>query len=299
MYWSLRRGSYAKISIISYICTDFVKNFKMKLSIKAKLTLSLSAIAVILLISETISVLEYAKMSTYVSDLIADDISSLNTAHKLADISNKYNLDVLAVIGDDAAEIPKFDQEYFLSHCDSLRTSLESNAIQPLTDSVVYACSAYVLTSLELENVLDSPFIDSRSWYFNRLQPSFAQLSSDIDALETAIYHDLEKNSKTFERGFYRSIIPGIVAVAVGLLLVFLLLLFILAYYVTPLKKMLSSLEGYRSYNKKYTYTFDGDDELLKLNEGITELSSENLQLRKRLKDLKSKVSDELEGNQP
>ncbi|MBQ2108198.1 MAG: hypothetical protein II475_05870, partial [Bacteroidales bacterium] len=141
----------------------------MKLSIKAKLTLSLSAIAVILLISETISVLEYAKMSTYVSDLIADDISSLNTAHKLADISNKYNLDVLAVIGDDAAEIPKFDQEYFLSHCDSLRTSLESNAIQPLTDSVVYACSAYVLTSLELENVLDSPFIDSRSWYFNRL----------------------------------------------------------------------------------------------------------------------------------
>ena len=216
--------------------------------------MSLSAIAVILLISETISVLEYAKMSTYVSDLIADDISSLNTAHKLADISNKYNLDVLAVIGDDAAEI---------------------------------------------ENVLDSPFIDSRSWYFNRLQPSFAQLSSDIDALETAIYHDLEKNSKTFERGFYRSIIPGIVAVAVGLLLVFLLLLFILAYYVTPLKKMLSSLEGYRSYNKKYTYTFDGDDELLKLNEGITELSSENLQLRKRLKDLKSKVSDELEGNQP
>ncbi|MBQ1656469.1 MAG: hypothetical protein II053_06160, partial [Bacteroidales bacterium] len=168
----------------------------MKLSIKAKLTLSLSAIAVILLISETISVLEYAKMSTYVSDLIADDISSLNTAHKLADISNKYNLDVLAVIGDDAAEIPKFDQEYFLSHCDSLRTSLESNVIQPLTDSVVYACSAYVLTSLELENVLDSPFIDSRSWYFNRLQPSFAQLSSDIDALETAIYHDLEKNSK-------------------------------------------------------------------------------------------------------
>ena len=87
----------------------------MKLSIKAKLTLSLSAIAAILLISATISVLEYAKMSTYVSDLIADDISSLNTAHKLADISNKYNLDILAVIGDDTyAELPEFDQEFFL-----------------------------------------------------------------------------------------------------------------------------------------------------------------------------------------
>ena len=262
--------------------------------------MSLSAIAAILLISATISVLEYSKMSTYVSDLIADDVKSLNTAHKLADICNKYNLDILAVIGDEAyAELPSFDQEYFLSHCDTLRASLESNVIQPLTDSVIYSCTAYVLTSLELENVLDSYFIDSRSWYFNRLQPSFVQLDADIDALETAIYYDLEKNSKTFERGFYRSIIPGIVAVAVGLLLVVMLWLFILAFYVNPLYKMLDSLDGYRSYGKKYTYTFDGDDQLSKLNEGLAEVSNENQMLRKRLKDLKARVSDELESNKP
>ena len=97
----------------------------MKLSLKAKLTLSLSAIAATLLVSATISVLEYAKMSSYVSDLIADDITSLNTAHRLSDICNKYNLDILTVIGDDFyAELPEFDQQYFLSHCDSLRTSL-------------------------------------------------------------------------------------------------------------------------------------------------------------------------------
>lgn len=264
------------------------------------MTLSLSAIAAILLISATISVLEYSKMSTYVSDLIADDITSLNTAHKLADISNRYNLDILAVIGDESyARLPVFDQEYFLSHCDTLRSSLESNVIQPLTDSVIYSCTAYVLTSLELENVLDSKFIDSRSWYFNRLQPSFAQLDADIDALETAIYNDLEKHSKTFERGFYRSIIPGIVAVAVGLLLVVMLLLFILAYYVNPLYRMLDALDGYCSYGKKYTYTFEGDDQLSRLNEGLSEVANDNLQLRKRLKDLKSRVSDELESNQP
>ena len=272
----------------------------MKLSVKAKLSLSLSAIAAILLISATISVLEYSKMSTYVSDLIADDVKSLNTAHKLSEISNKYNLDILAVIGDDSyGELPAFDQEYFLSHCDTLRASLESNVIQPLTDSVVYSCAAYVLTSLELGNVLDSYFIDSRSWYFNRLQPSFALLNSDIDALQAAIYKDLEKNSRTFEHGFYRSIIPGIVAVAVGLLLVVMLLVFMLAYYVNPLYKMLDALDGYRSYGKKYTYVFDGDDQLLKLNEGISEVANENLQLRKRLKDLKARVSDELESNKP
>ena len=266
----------------------------MRLSLKTKVILSLSSIAAILLISATLSVMEYARMSDYVSDLIADDISSLNTAHKLQDICNKYNLDILAVIGDNYyAELPQFDQEYFLSHCDSLRTSLDSNIIQPLTDAVVYSCSAYVLTSLELSNVLDSYFIDSRSWYFNRLQPSFEILSQDIDALETAIYNDLEKNSETFERGFYRSIIPGIVAVGAGLLLVLMLMFFMLSNYVKPLSKMLSSLDGYMSFSKRYTYSFEGDDELVELNKDITSITDENLQLRKRLKSLKAKQDAE------
>lgn len=267
----------------------------MKLSIKAKLTLSLSAIGVILLVSSIISVMEYSSMSTYVSDLIADDISSINTAQKLSDVSNQYNLDILAVIGDDIyAELPAFDEDEFMDHCEKLRLSLRSNAIAPLTDSVAYAYSAYMLTSLELENVLDSDFIDSRSWYFERLQPRFNRLHQDIDRLESAIYNDLEKNSKTFERGFYRSIIPGIVAVGVGLLLVLMLLFFMLAYYVTPIYKMLDSLNGYKSFNKKYTYTFEGDDQLSELNNGISEIANENQQLRKRLKILKH---NELEGD--
>ena len=77
------------------------------------------------------------------------------------------------------------------------------------------------------------------------------------------------------------------------------LLLFMLAYYVNPLYKMLDALDGYRSYGKKYTYSFDGDDQLIKLNEGLSEVTNENLQLRKRLKDLKSRLPDELESNQP
>ena len=254
------------------------------------MTLSLSAIAAILVVSATLSVLEYAKMSTYVSDLIADDITSLNTAHKLSDICNKYNLDILTVIGDDYyGDLPQFDQEYFLSHCDVLKSSLESNVIQPLTDSVIYSCSAYVLTSLELENVLDSYFIDSRSWYFNRLQPGFQVLKSDIDALETAIYNDLEKNSKTFERGFYRSIIPGAVAVGVGIVLVLLLMFFISVYYVNPLYKMLDSLDNYRSFRRKYNYSFEGDDQLSELNSGIMELTEENRTLERRIKDIRDR----------
>ena len=261
------------------------------LSMRAKITLSLSAIAVTLLVSSIISIMEYSRMSNYVSGLMTDNVRSINVAQKLAEVSSQYNLEILSVIGDESVNtLPDFRQAEFMNHCDSLRMSLMGEKMMPLTDSVVYAYSAYMLTSMELNDVLLSDFIDTRSWYFERLQPQYQRLNRFIDTLDEAIYKDLKKNSETFQRGFYRSIIPGAVAVMVGLLLIFMLLFFLLVYYVNPIYKMLSGLNNYRSFNSKYSYTFDGDDELAELNDGITELTGENQQLRKRLSDMRAKT---------
>ena len=270
---------------------------RFKLSLRGKLVLALSAIAAILLISSIISILEYKRMSTYVSSLIADNINNINVAQKMAEAANDYNLDILAVVGDDKLnKLPDFNSEAFLARCDSLRATLSEMSLQPLADSVVYSYSAYMLTSLELPDVLLSDFIDTRTWYFDRLQPRYNRLRNDIDAMSSAIYTDLKRNSATFDRGFYRSIIPGLVAVGVGLLLVLMLLFFLMAYYVNPLYKMLANLNNYRSYNKKYSYTFEGDDQLTELNEGITEITGENQQLRKRISILRS--GNEHQGDQ-
>ena len=259
-----------------------------RLSLAAKLTLSLSAIAVILVVSSIISLMEYRRMSSYVSGLIADNINSINVAQKLSEVTDKYNLDILSVIGDEQALLPTFNQEEFVSRCDSLKKNLTSVSLLPLADSVMYSYAAYMLTTLEFEDVLLSDFIDSRTWYFDRLQPKFNRLRGDIDALSAGMYNDLKKNSETFERGFYRSIIPGLVAVLAGLILVVLLLFFILAYYVRPINKMLASLGDYRSFGKKYTYNFEGDDQLSELNAGISDLAGENQQLRQRLTALRN-----------
>ena len=259
-----------------------------RLSLRAKLTLSLSAIAVVLVVSVIISYMEYKNMSSYVSGLIADNINSINVAQKLSEVSNTYNLDILSVIGDESARLPNFNQEEFVARCDSLKKNLTSVGLLPLADSVMYSYAAYMLTTLELEDVLLSDFIDSRTWYFDRLQPKYNRLRGDIDALSAGMYNDLRKNSLTFDRGFYRSVIPGFVAVLVGLLLVVLLLFFIMAYYVKPIYRMVDALKNYRSFNKKYTYTFEGDDQLAELNAGISEMAAENHQLRKRLSALRN-----------
>lgn len=154
----------------------------------------------------------------------------------------------------------------------------------PLADSVLYSYSAYMLTSLELESVLIDDFTDTRDWYFGRLQPKYNRLRKDIDVLTEAIYEDLQKNSYTFQRGFYRSIIPGAVSVGVAFLLIILLLFYLLAYYVRPIHKMHTYLDqSKKSETKKYSYTFDGDDELKKINDDITIIVENYQQLKKRI----------------
>ena len=261
---------------------------EFRLSLRMKLSLSLSAIAIVLLLSSIISVLEYRRMSNYVSGMIADDIRNIHVAQRLVDAVDTYNLQVLALIGDDnLSSLPDFDRAGFLSHCDSLKAGLGDGRVVPMADSVLYAYSAYMLASLELEDVLQSNFIDTRDWYFNRLQPLFGRVRGYLDRLGEEMYAELQQNSEDFDSGFYRSIIPGTVAVAVGILLVFLLMFYIMVYYVNPLYKMNSSLGDFLKYRHRYSCTFEGNDQLGDLNTSITELTEENRQLRKRISALR------------
>lgn len=259
------------------------------LSMRSKMVISLSLIAAVLLISSAISILEYRRMSNYVSELIEDNIRSINLTQALSSAVDNYNLGILKVIGDDSvSSLPDFDQDKFVADCDSLKNAIAARAaILPLADSVLCSYNAYMEASMEVTDVIKSDFINSREWYFESLQPVYGQLRGDIDDLSNEIFIDLQANSAAFDEGFGRSIIPGAVAIAMGIILVLLLMFFISVYYVGPIYKMLDELDNYISFARKYDYTFDGDDELSRLNEAITEITEENRLLRLRLKKLK------------
>ena len=206
----------------------------------------------------------------------------------VANESDTYNLQLLAIVGEhDPSVIPKMDFSSFIREYGDLKSTLDSKEAIARADSVIYAYSAYMLTSLEFEKVIVNDFIDNRDWYFKRLQPKYQRLRTDIEKLNDVIYMDLKENSQTFQDGFYRSIIPGVVSVGAGLLLVLLLLIFILIYYIRPLKKMLSGIHEYQTAGRKYCYDFEGDDELVHLNGDLSELIEENIELKKRLNRLR------------
>lgn len=253
-----------------------------------KVFLSLGSIAAILLLSSVISILEYRRMSDYVSELIASNIKSINLAHKLSDVTQEYNQQMLAVVVlNDISKMPKFDQKDFIAHSDSLKNSFASETSLPMVDTVVTSFDNFVQTSLKFDEVFLADSVDTGEWFFGTLQPCYNKFRDDMAVLNEAIYNDLQKNSADFDAGFYRSIIPGVVSVGAGLLLIFLLLFFTMTNYVRPLTKMADALNSYTMVGRRYNYTFDGDDQLAEINNGITEVIDENLQLKSRIKALR------------
>ena len=266
----------------------FVKKTDKMPSLSRKVFLSLGAIAAILLLSSVISILEYRRMSSYVSDLIAANIKSINLSQRLSDLTDEYNHQMLSVVvQNDISLMPEFDIRYFNAQADSLKNSFTSRRALPMVDSVSVSFGEFMQTSLKFDEVFLADNVDTGEWFFGTLQPCYNKFRQDIGVLNDMIHDELKRNSADFDAGFYRSIIPGVVSVGAGLLLVFLLLFFTMAYYVRPIYRISDGIDNYRKNGRKHGYVFDGDDQLANINDGVTELIEENIELKKRVKALK------------
>ena len=257
-------------------------------SLSRKVFLSLGSIAAILLLSGVISILEYRRMSTYVSDLIAANIKSITLSQKLSDLTDEYNHQMLSVVvQNDISKMPEFNLEYFNAQADSLKESFTSKRALPMVDSVSLSFNRFMETSLRFDEVFLADNVDTGEWFFGTLQSCYNKFRHDIGVLNEMIHEELTSNSADFDAGFYRSIIPGVVSVGAGLILVFLLLYFTIANYVHPIYRISDGIDAYRKTGRRHVYTFDGDDQLANINEGVTDIIEENLELKKRVKALK------------
>lgn len=266
----------------------FKRRNEVRPSMRRKLFFSLGSIAAILLVSSIISILEYRRMSDYVSDLIASNIKSINLSQRLADLTQEYDQQMLAaVVMNDLYLMPDFDIQYFQAQADSLKSSITSVNTLPMVDSVSVSFDNFMKTSLKFDEVFLADTVNTGEWFFGSLQPSYSKFRLDIDNLNEAIHEELKTNSAEFEEGFYRSIMPGVVSVGAGLLLVLLLAYFLMSYYVNPIYKISSGIDNYRQLARRHGYVFEGDDQLANINNGVTELIEENLELKKRIRSLR------------
>ena len=150
-------------------------------------------------------------------------------------------------------------------------------------DSVLYAYTSYIWVMNDAQKVWHGDYAGRRNWYFTKLHPVYIQLRGYLQKLTHTSQEALAENSLTMTESFYRSIMPGVVTVLMGIILVFLFNYFINFYFVNPLLRISEGISNYIQRKKSYTVIVDNDDEMKLLNDNVRELVESNRKLSKKI----------------
>jgi len=253
------------------------------MGLRKKISLGFVVIGAILFLSSIIAIFEFNRIRHSVTDLMKDNINSINTSRMLLELTDEYNFMLLSsVIMDstlNSAEVVYDDR--FEKYIGSIKSQFASEAEIATADSLSVAYKRYLAEISLASNIMKLSVSERKEWYNNKLMPVYNNLKNYKRQLGLLTQGALAKNTAGLQEGFYRSIMPGIIAVAAGILLVLLFNYFLNLYFISPILLISRGIKSYKEFNKSYTVQFDNEDELQDLNGEIRSLIEEHKNLKK------------------
>ena len=253
------------------------------MGIRKKISLGFVVIGAILFLSSLIAIFEFNRMRHSVAALMTDNINSINTSRLLLELTDEYNFTLLStVILDSAMDSQNliYDKR-FENYISNIKSKFVSQSEVSLADSLTFAYNRYLEVIGNASSIMTLKSEERIDWYSNQLVPAYTELRNLKRGLGLLTQGALAENTDQLQEGFYRSIMPGVIAVAAGILLVLLFNYFINLYFISPLLLISRGLKSYKEFNKSYNVVFDNDDELQDLNGEIKTLVDEHKNMKK------------------
>ncbi|MBO4570555.1 MAG: hypothetical protein J5699_01355 [Bacteroidales bacterium] len=253
------------------------------LGIKRKVMLGCLVLGLILLFSGIISVYEMRSMNKYVSDVIADNIRSIDASKELLNVAEEHNLSLMSGITEDYSAIDSVNVGEFREIFGNLRDSFRTTAEKKAADSVMFAYAAYMQVVSEAEEVWQFDEYFRREWFFDRLQPVYLKFRGYLNTLTNESEKNLISNSQTLQDSYHRSSMPSLISLALSLVLVVLFNYYLNYYIINPLLKVNRGIKDYRQFGRKYDEKVESSDEIADLNSNVKDLVDLNQSYKKQL----------------
>lgn len=261
-----------------------MKRKKSRRTIRRKVLTGFTILGTILFFSSVISVFEFVRINRATSGVINDNILSINAERSLMESSELYNMELLAQLEE---ETPPEDfrstvNESFIATLEGLPRNFTTEQENNYADSVRYAYAAYMQVVMEAPEIWEQGPAVRQEWYFGRVQRYYSYLRDYINTLNSMSNAALQDNSEMMRGTFFRSMMPSVAALLVGLIVIILFNAFINFYVIKPISKMGKGVKEFVRFGKDYTLTFFNDDEISDLNDAVTDLINDNKTLKSK-----------------
>lgn len=245
------------------------------MGLRKKIYIGFISLAFLLFFSGLISFFELNRLSRMTRTMIDGSAANIELAKGMLDAVQDQNTALLEMI---VTGSKNYDSVYDAGKVSFVKAfSNSSITVRDLREMepIYLAREAY-------ENVVNT-FLASGphkqkgvEWFMDTYRTSYNELTSAIKNYMLLSQNKLNVRAELLENNAYRAITPGIITLAVAIMIIFMFLFLIDIYFAQPVVKISKALQNYIHFHVPFDVKIEGKDEVLKMKEGVESLINMN-----------------------
>ena len=242
------------------------------MGIRQKIRLGFFALGLLLFFSGLMSYFELNKLSNSTRNMLDASLKNMELSKEMLDAVQDQNTALLQIMVTGSAE---YDSLLFAGRAKFDAAIREAKiSIRDLRglDSIYAANVQYTGV---INNFFDNRAKTGRSdmnWFVGVYKTSYYDLTGSIKNFMVSSQSVMDAKTAQLESNAYRAIMPGIIALAIAIIIIVMFSYFIDLYYVRPVLKITEGLHNYLNSKIPFKITMEGRDEVHKLKEYIEAL---------------------------
>ncbi|MCD8174062.1 MAG: hypothetical protein LUD76_11540 [Alistipes sp.] len=238
-------------------------------SIRKKISLGFWCLALMLVFSGLVSLLELRRLGRSTGNLLQTSTHSMELSKRMLDAVQEQNTSLFQTI---VLERNSFDETFRHGH-DEFESAL-GEAARTATDRLeldnIYTARQryYELVSNYLDESMDTDI----EWFVEMYKTSYQELTDAIKNYMVSSQHSLLTSATSLRSNAYRAMMPGVITLCVAIVIVLVFAYLLDLYYTRPLMGINKGLRGYITHRIPFNVKMEGRDEIYAIKEGISTL---------------------------
>lgn len=250
------------------------------MGIRKRIRLGFIALGLLLLIAGVISYFELASLDKTVSRIVDQDANSVALSRSILDVVASQDMLVIKYMNDSDSSSFAVANGLSMRNLNSVMEDISNNyPPSPTLDSLIAAKDNYINVINQLDSSND---IIKSTWYLNTYKQSYLSLSQSVKEFMNVIQQQVVNEVERFNSTAYRSIMHGIISIAIAIMLLIVLYYLIDLYYLTPIVKITKGVKNHLSSNLPFDINTESKDEVALLKELIEQMISNMKALKNR-----------------
>lgn len=241
----------------------------LNMGIKQKIRLGFFALGLLLFFSGLMSYFELNKLSHSTRDMLDASLKNMELSKEMLDAVQDQNTALLQML---VAGDSRYDSLLFIG-----RARFDA-AIGKAKVSIrdLRGLDSIYAANVQYTTVINTFFADQSKkdrddlqWFVDVYKSSYYNLTASIKNFMISSQSVMDTKTAQLESNAYRATMPGIIALAIAIIIIVMFSYLIDLYYVTPVLKITEGLRNYLNSKIPFKVTMEGRDEVYKLKEYI------------------------------